>query len=112
MRYLVTLENIEVGPLLPPEQLIGVIRRAVLPSLEALVRMESEGKILGGGHPVGERGAAFIVEADSNEELDGLLQDLPGWGVVKMKVTPLQRFENRLEHTRQFADRMESSLPR
>ena len=112
MRYLVTLENIEVGPLLPPEQVIGVIRRAVLPSLEALVRMESEGKILGGGHPVGERGAAFIVEADSNEELDGLLQDLPGWGVVKTKVTPLQRFENRLEHTRQFADRMESSLPR
>jgi hypothetical protein len=112
VRYLVTLENIEVGPLLPPEQVIGVIRRAVLPSLEALVRMESEGKILGGGHPVGERGAAFIVEADSNEELDGLLQDLPGWGVVKMKVTPLQRFENRLEHTRQFADRMESSLPR
>ena len=52
------------------------------------------------------------MEADSNEELDGLLQDLPGWGLVKTKVTPLQRFENRLEHVRQFADRMESSLPR
>ena len=112
MRYLVTAENIEVGPLLPPEQLIGVIRGAVLPSLEAFVRMESEGKILGGGHPVGERSVAFIVEADSNEELDGLLQDLPGWGVVKTKVTPLQRFENRLEHIRQFADRMESNLQR
>ncbi len=54
----------------------------------------------------------FIVEADSNEELDGLLQDLPAWGIVKTKVTPLQRFQNRLEHTTQYADRMESSLQR
>ena len=52
------------------------------------------------------------MEADSNEELDGLLQDLPSWGMVKTKVTPLQRFENRLEHIRQFADRMESNLQR
>jgi muconolactone delta-isomerase len=112
VQYLVSVESVETGPLLPPEQVIGIIRGAVLPSLEALVRMESEGKILGGGAPVGERSAAFIVEADSNDELHGLLQDLPGWGIVKTKVTPLQRFENRLEHTRQFADRMESSLPR
>jgi muconolactone delta-isomerase len=112
VQYLVTLESVETGPLLPPEQVIGNIRRAVLPSLEALVRMESEGKILGGGHPVGERSAAFIVEADSNEELDRLLQDLPGWGIVRTKVTPLQRFESRLEHSRQVADQMESNLQR
>jgi muconolactone delta-isomerase len=112
VQYLVTVETVETGPLLPPEGVVGVLRQAVLPSIEALVRMESEGKILAGGIPVGERGAAFIVEADSNEELDGLLQDLPAWGIAKTKVTPLQRFQNRLEHTTQYADRMESSLQR
>lgn len=112
MQYLVTVETVDAGPLLPPEGVVGLVRQAILPSMEALVRMESEGKILGGGVPVGERGAVFIVEAESNEELDGLLQDLPAWGVSKAKVTPLQRFQNRLEHTSQYVDRMESSLQR
>jgi muconolactone delta-isomerase len=112
VQYLVTVETVETGPLLPPEGVVGVLRRAVLPSLDAFVRMESEGKILAGGVPVGERRGVFIVEADSNEELDGLLQDLPAWGIAKTKVTPLQRFQNRLEHTTQYADRMESSLQR
>jgi len=73
-------------------------------------RLDSEGKILGGGHPVGERAVAFIVEADSNDELDVLLHELPAWGVLKTGVTPLRRFEEWLETERQFTERFESTL--
>ncbi len=110
MQYLVTMNFVDPGPLLPPEQLVGMIRTMILPSLETLERLESEGGILGGGHPVGERAVAFIVEAESNDELDNLLGGLPFWGVLKTEVTPLQRFTGRLEATRQLLNRLETAL--
>ena len=73
-------------------------------------RLDTEGKILGGGHPVGERAVAFIVEAESNDELDVLLHELPAWGVLKTGVTPLRRFEERIETERQFTEHFESTL--
>jgi muconolactone delta-isomerase len=112
MQYLVTMDYVDPGPMLPPEGLIGILRSAVLPSEETLVKMESEGKILAGGFPVGERAVAFVIEAESNKELDDLLEDLPFWGLVRTKVTPLQRFEDRHEHDRQFLERLESTLQR
>jgi hypothetical protein len=62
MRYLVTAENVEVGPLLPPQQVAGLIRTAVLPTIEALAKLESEGKV-NGGVVAGARAAAFVLEA-------------------------------------------------
>jgi len=72
----------------------------------------SEGKIIAGGYAVGERAAAFIFEAESNAELDALLQSIPYWGVIKIKVTPLEEVEGRQERDRQQADQIEQSLQR
>jgi hypothetical protein len=44
VRYLVTVESVEVGPLLPPQQVAGIIRTAILPTSEALSKLESEGE--------------------------------------------------------------------
>jgi muconolactone delta-isomerase len=110
MQYLVTMDFVESGPLLPPEQMVGMMRSAILPTLETLERLDAEGKILGGGHPVGERAVAFVVEVESNDELDILLHELPAWGVLKTGVTPLRRFEDRLETERQFTEQFESDL--
>ena len=110
MQYLVTMDFVEPGPLLSPDQMVGMMRSAILPTLEALERLDSEGKILGGGHPVGERAVAFIVKAESNDEVDVLLHELPAWGVLKTAVTPLRRFEDRLETERQFTEQFESTL--
>jgi muconolactone delta-isomerase len=112
MQYLVAGEFIEPGPLLPPDQLAGMIRQAILPSHDVLINLKSEGKLIAGGYAVGERAAAFIFEVDSNEELDSLLQNLPYWGLVKMKVTPLQDIEGRRERDRQQADQIEQMLQR
>ncbi len=110
MQYLVTGEFIDPGPLLPPEQLVGLMRQAVLPSHDALMNLKSEGKLLAGGYSVGERAGAFVFEVDSNAELDALLQDLPYWGLLKLKATPLEEIEGRRERDRQQADQIEQTL--
>ena len=110
MQYLVTMEFVDPGPLLGAEQFVGMMRQMILPGLENLVDLKSQGKIVAGGLPVGERALAFIVEAESNKELDDLLEDVPLWGVVKTKATPLADLEDRLEHDRQFTERLESTL--
>jgi hypothetical protein len=49
MQYLVTEELINPGPLLPPDQLVGIMRQWVFPSMDALINLKSEGKIIAGG---------------------------------------------------------------
>ncbi len=110
MQYLVTMDFVDPGPLLAPQQLLGMYRTAVLPGHETLISLRSEGKILAGGYPVGERAIAFIVEADSPKELDSLLLEIPFWGITKTKVTPLQDFEDRRDQDQQAAEQMEQSL--
>ena len=109
MQYLVTMDFVDPGPLLPTQQYAGM-RQAVLPGHEALLNLKAEGKILAGGIPVGERAIAFIAEADSHKELDALLQEIPFWGIDKTKVTPLQDFEDRRDQDRQFTEQLEQAL--
>jgi muconolactone delta-isomerase len=110
MQYLVTMDFVDPGPLLHIQQYAGMMRQAVLPGHEALKTLKSEGKILAGGFPVGERAIAFIVESDSPKELDTLLLRIPFWGIVKTKVTPLQDFDDRQDQDRQATEQMEQSL--
>ncbi len=110
MQYLVTMDFVDPGPLLAPQQFLGMLRQAVLPGHEALNTLKSEGKIVAGGFPVGERAIAFILELDTPEELDSVLMDIPFWGIVKTKVTPLQDFEDRRDQDRQFAEQLEQTL--
>ena len=112
MQYLVTEELIDLGPLLPPDQLVGIMRQWVLPSMDTLINLKSEGKIIAGGLRVGERALVLIFEAESHEELDTILQRLPLWGLAKWKVTPLENLEGRSSHDRQFIDQLAQSLER
>ncbi len=110
MQYLVTMNFVDPGPLLPIQQYVGMMRQAVLPGHEAVKTLKSEGKILAGGFPVGERAIAFIVESDSPKELDTLLLRIPFWGIVKTKVTPLQDLDDRHDQDQQATEQMEQSL--
>ena len=110
MQYLVTMDFVDPGPLLPTEQYVGMMRQVVLPGHEALKNLRSEGKIIAGGFPVGERAIAFIAESDSPKDLDALLEFIPFWGITKTKVTPLQDWEARHDQDRQGTEQMEQSL--
>src|SRR5215211_2824721 len=88
MRFLVTIDGSDIGVGMPPERLAQVIDRMVIPGIAKLDQWEQEGRAHGGGYTAA-RGGAFIMEADSSEEVDQLLTSLPYWGLIKVEVKPL-----------------------
>ena len=103
MKYLVTGSE---GPgFASREEAIEVLER-ILPTFDALTKLEKERKIVAGGLPVGDRAFVFIAEAASNEELDQLLRSIPAWGVLRWHVTPLQSFAGRAAQERDEVKRL------
>lgn len=109
MRYLISGEGIDVG-LLPPQQFAQYMEQMVIPSHEALAKLEAEKKILAGGIFVGARGGVALVEAESNEEVDRLLMSLPFWSMVKWTVTPLHSFGSRATQLHEALKRLKVTL--
>ena len=98
MKYLVSGSE---GPgFASPEEAVEILEEVVLPTFDALMKLEAQKKIAAGGLPVGDRAFVFIVEAASNEELDRLLRSIPAWGVLDWHVTPLQSFAGRAAQDR------------
>jgi hypothetical protein len=83
------------------EEALKILEKIILPSFDALIKLEGEKKILGGGLLVGERSFVFIMEASSNEELDEVLRKIPMWGSLDWEVTPLISFATRAATERQ-----------
>jgi Muconolactone delta-isomerase len=81
--YFVTMD-IEHGaaPSLPVGRLARIVREAILPSVEALVPLQAQGRLVTGGYLVGQRTIVFVFEADSEEEVRGVLEELPLSGVA------------------------------
>jgi muconolactone delta-isomerase len=101
MLFLVMGENIDAGYLLPPEQAMQTIEQAVVPSFQMLAQLEQQGKVKGGTFP-GERGGGFVVEVDSYEELDSMMNHLPFFGLVKWQVKPLMSFQANSQQLPQY----------
>ena len=110
MRYLVIGEYVDPGPLLPPQQVVQLVEQLVIPSFEALAKLEDEKKILGGGVFVGARGGAFILDVASEDEANRILEDLPFWGVLKWTLTPLQEFHKRAAEERPRVAQLKAML--
>ena len=108
MQYLVAAEWVELGALLSPEQVVGILDQTVGPSLEMLAQWEEEGKIRGGTFP-GERAGAWVFEADSSEELDGMLTTLPFWGQMKWHTRPLQTSRSKLEGQSELREQLSTA---
>jgi len=103
MKYLVSGSE---GPgFASPEEAVEILEEAILPTFDALMKLEAQKKIAAGGLPVGDRAVVFIVEAASNEELDRLLRSIPAWGVLDWHVTPLQSFAGRAAQDRDVVKR-------
>jgi hypothetical protein len=81
----------------------------VLPSFEALAKLEEQKKVLGGGIVCGARAGAFVMDVASNTELNQLLQGLPMWGLVKWTSTPLQAFRERAADERKAMEQIKAS---
>jgi hypothetical protein len=107
MKYLVSGFD---GPgFATPEEALQRLENVVLPSLDALKRLEAEKRILAGGIKVGQRAFVFVAEAESNEKLDRMLREIPFWGILKWEVTPLESFETRAEEERMMIARLKKA---
>jgi muconolactone delta-isomerase len=102
MRYLVHVESIDAGEQMPPRQVAALIEEVIIPTMKVLVEWEKMGKARG-GILSGRRGAAFVIDAASNEELSDLLRALPVWGFSEVDITPLDSAEHRIEAETQTA---------
>ncbi|KTD53547.1 hypothetical protein Lsan_3957 [Legionella santicrucis] len=98
MMYLVTASQ---GPgFASNEETIAVLENGILATFDMLIQLERMKKIIAGGVLVGDRAFSFILDASSNDEVDQLLREIPGWGVLKWKVVPLQSFQSRANQER------------
>jgi hypothetical protein len=57
----------------------------ILPTFDMLLELMAKKKIVAGGLPAGSRKLYFIAEADTHDEIDRMLRDLPAWGVFPGK---------------------------
>lgn len=83
-----------------PEEVVQVLEQGIIPTFDYLIDLKKKKKLVAGGLPVGSRKFTLIVEADSNDEVDRMLRDIPAWGVLSWKVTPLESIEGRAQKER------------
>lgn len=94
MPYLVEFKATQSGTPTSREQTIELFDKRIIPTLESL---GSDGKVRAGGIAGDTLAGAFIVGAQSKDEVDELVRALPAWGIMQWKVTPLETFAHRAD---------------
>jgi muconolactone delta-isomerase len=107
MRFLVTMEHIDTGDAPLPRELGAFLENVVLPSLKTLGEWEKAGKAKG-GILAGRRGAAFILDVDSHEQLSDMLRSVPIWGLSDIDIVPLESIDHRYKTDGETAKRLRS----
>jgi hypothetical protein len=89
--YFVTMDlEPEAAPSVPVGGLARIVREAILPSVEALVPLGVEGRLVTGGYLIGEGTMVFVFEADSEKEVREVLDGLPLSGVGTADIRPMR----------------------
>ncbi|RJQ13584.1 MAG: hypothetical protein C4560_13925 [Nitrospiraceae bacterium] len=107
MKYLISGSG---GPgFASPDEALRILENIVLPGFDALIDLQKKGKILAGGLPVGDRAFTFIMEADSNNEVDRVLRKIPLWGLLDWEVVALQTVEERAALEREIVKQLKGA---
>jgi hypothetical protein len=96
-RYFVTmkLSGADQGGLVRPiEGLTSRLRDALLPSLEYLSALRMQGREVIGGYLSGPQSVVVIMEAESEEQVYEILENLPGWDRANTEVGRLHILED------------------
>ena len=84
--YLVSMNLRGADPLLPLDKLTKLVRDTILPSVEALTRLQAQGKVVSGGFPIGGQPViVLLVDANTETELYEILEGLPLWEEVEVE---------------------------
>ena len=89
--YFVSMDLEEpADPRLPVHRLAHLVREAILPTVEALIPLSAQGRLITGGYLIGERTMVFVFEADSEEEVRRMLEGMPLSGIATPSVRRMQ----------------------
>ncbi len=97
MTYLVQLKLANSGRPAAPQDGIAFIEQYILPTLAMCKKLEAEKKILAGGPVAGSVALALMVNAESTQEVDRLVEGLPVWPRMETTITPLISFDDRAQ---------------
>jgi hypothetical protein len=106
MLFLVEIDRPNSGNLVTPESGQAFIKNVILPTLARGEQLVAEKKILSGGPVVGRVSLRLIMEADSAEQVDGMIESLPVWAVAETRVTPLVSFDQRRQALQRMLERL------
>lgn len=97
MLYLVSAELHDYSLLnLPHEEFVLLVKNKVVPSLNQIVQLQVEGKILAGGVLAASQKLVFIVDLPTGEShlaVRRLLYGLPIFSHYRWETTPLESFQ-------------------
>jgi hypothetical protein len=111
MYFLVEMDHVKSGVVPTKETVQEFIGRIILPTLALAEQYATEGKILAGGPVVGRTALRFIVEADSPQEVDRMVESLPLWRVAETRVTPLLTFSDRRANVQILLNNLTTNSP-
>ncbi len=110
MQYLVQMKLASSARPTTPQDAVAFIEQFIFPTLEICKRLEDEKKILAGGPVGGAIALAFVIKAESIQELDELIESLPIWPRMETTVTPLTSFEGRMVAVRPRLEHLRAKL--
>jgi hypothetical protein len=96
MRYLIEMKLSGSVRSKVPQDGIFLIEQYILPSLEICRKWQADRKLLAGGPVSGSIQLAIVLEVESVQELDELIEGLPLWPLMDTSVIPLTTFEGRI----------------
>jgi len=96
MRYLIEMKLSSSMRSKVPQDGIFLIEQYISPSLEICRKWQADGKLLAGGPVSGSIQLAIVLEVESVQELDELIEGLPLWPLMETSVIPLTTFEGRI----------------
>ncbi len=108
--YLVTMESVPISPAVAKRPMLNVMETMLIPGFQSLVDLMDKQVVLAGGAISGVKSVAFIVQAQSNDELNKMLMQLPLWDLMKTTVIPLDSLSSRLSCEKQNLDALKNSL--
>jgi len=112
MEYLVDMRLADSGRSTTPAEGMMLLEHYILPTLERCQQLAAEHRIVAGGPVSGAIALAFIIRADSAQEIDAIVADLPVWPRMVTTVTPLTTFADRANGLRPRLERLRAGAPR
>jgi hypothetical protein len=92
MKYLVTGRNVNTGEMVSPEQFTQIINKGIILNLKAYHDLGIDNGVIQNKNKNCTKTGVAIVDANTDAEVNDLLENTPAWFNVNWNVSPLENF--------------------